>query len=143
MYTEQPIIDAQPNLVAQQHSKLGIASLIISLGTFLLYCLVIIAVVAVVGNKVSTFQNQDPNEIARQMQSGEMNDILIPMVLFVACFFASPVLSIVGLGLGIGGLFQKDKQKVFSILGTVLSSLLLCGSGGFVLLGMLGSFSGK
>jgi hypothetical protein len=141
--TEQPVNYAQPYPVAQGHSKLGIASLILSLGTILLYCLVIVALVALVGNKASTLQNQDPNVIAEQLQSGELNDIMIPMMLFVACFFSSPLVSMVALGLGIGGLFQKDKQKVFPILGTVLSSLLLCGSGGFVLLGLLGSFGGQ
>jgi hypothetical protein len=140
--TEQPMDYAQPYPVAQGHSKLGIASLILSLGTALLYCLVTIVMVVMIGDMATTIQDQDPNVIAEQLQSGELNEVMIPLMLFAVCALGSPVISIVGLGLGIAGLFQKDKQKVFPILGTVLSSLLLCGSGGFVLLGLLGAFSG-
>lgn len=143
MNTEQPINYAQPYPVARGHSKLGIASLILSLGTIVLYCLAVIVLVAVVGNQASTLQTQDPNEIAEQLQSGELNEIMVPMLLFVACFFGSPLVSMIALGLGIGGLFQKDKQRVFPILGTILSSLLLCGSGGFVLLAVLNAFGAQ
>jgi hypothetical protein len=38
-------------------------------------------------------------------------------------YFASPFLFIVALGLGIGGLIQKDRKKLFAILGTVISTL--------------------
>jgi hypothetical protein len=142
--TEQPVIEAQPYpVVAQGHSKIGMASLILSLGTVLLYCLVFVLLIAMVGNEAATFQNQDPNVIAEQLQSGELNDIMIPVVLFVACFFSSPIISLVALGLGIGGLFQKDKSKVFPILGTVLSGVLLCGSGGFVLLALISAMGGQ
>jgi hypothetical protein len=141
--TEQPVIEAQPYPVAQGHSKIGIASLVVSLGTVLLYCLVFVILIAVIGSEASTFQNQNPNEIAEQLQSGELNDIMIPVVLFVACFFGAPVVSLVALGLGVGGLFQKDKSKVFPILGTVFSGLLLCGSGGFVLLALLSAMGGQ
>lgn len=143
MNTEQPPVNSvQPYPTAQEHSKLGIASLILSLGTILLFCLVTIVMVVMVGDKASTFEGQDANEIAEQLQSGEMNDIMVPVILFAACAFGSPVMAMVALGLGIAGLFQKDKQKVFPILGTVLSSLLLCGSGGFVLLSLLTTIGG-
>ncbi len=41
--------------------------------------------------------------------------------------------SLVALGLGIGGLRQKDRKKLFAILGTIFSAFLIC-SIGFLLL---------
>lgn len=142
MSTEQPVSYEQPYSVALGHSKLGIASLILSLGTVLLYCLVTIIMIIMIGDIASTIQDQDPNVIAEQLQSGELNEVMIPLMVFAACAFGSPVMSIIGLGLGIAGFFQKDKQKVFPVLGSIVSSLLLCGSGTFVLLGVISALGG-
>ncbi len=45
------------------------------------------------------------------------------------------LLAFVGVGLGIGTLFQKDKKKIFGILGLIFSSVILLGMGGLMLLG--------
>jgi hypothetical protein len=37
------------------------------------------------------------------------------------------VVDLVALGLGIGGLFQKDRKKIFPILGTIFSTLAIIG----------------
>jgi hypothetical protein len=57
--------------------------------------------------------------------------------------FSAPVLSMVGLGLGIGGLFQKEKSRIFPVLGVIFGALLLCGSGSFVLLSLVGALTGQ
>ena len=48
----------------------------------------------------------------------------------LAIFFVFPFGSLVALGLGIGGLLQNDRKKIFAILGTIFSALtiiyLLC-----------------
>ncbi len=143
MSTEQPVSYEQPYPAAPQgHSKLGIASLILSLGTVVLFCLVTVVLVAMIGDQLSTFQGQDPEAISEQLQSGELNEVMVPLILFAVCLFGSPLIALVALGLGIAGLFQKDKQKVFPIIGTILSGLLLCGSGGFVLLSLMSSLGG-
>jgi hypothetical protein len=46
------------------------------------------------------------------------------------------LLDLVALGLGIGGLIQKDRKKVFAILGTIFSGLTI---GGVLLLMVLGT----
>lgn len=43
---------------------------------------------------------------------------------------------LVSLGLGIGGLVQKDRQKIFAILGTTFSGLIILGTVGLIALGM-------
>lgn len=37
----------------------------------------------------------------------------------------SPFLSLVALGLGIRGLFQKDHKKIYAIIGTIFSAVIL------------------
>jgi hypothetical protein len=37
------------------------------------------------------------------------------------------LVDLVALGLGIGGLFQKDRKKIFPILGTIFSTLAIIG----------------
>jgi hypothetical protein len=51
------------------------------------------------------------------------------------CF--SGGLDLVGLGLGIGGLFQPDRNKTFSILGIVFNLLFLCAVGALMVIGNL------
>ncbi|MBO2680520.1 hypothetical protein I6M56_16940 [Shewanella algae] len=46
------------------------------------------------------------------------------------------LVSLVSLGLGIGGLVQKDRQKIFAILGTTFSGLIILGTVGLIALGM-------
>lgn len=45
--------------------------------------------------------------------------------------------SVVGLALGIAALVQTGRKKVFAILGTVFSALVLFGTGFLILLGLL------
>ena len=53
---------------------------------------------------------------------------------FVVFLFAS----LVALGLGIGGLTEKDQKKLYAILGTVFSVVTLVGTIFLVLLGARG-----
>ena len=46
-------------------------------------------------------------------------------------------MSLVALGLGIGGLRQKDRKKLFAILGTIFSVLLICGIGFLLLFSLI------
>jgi hypothetical protein len=130
----------EPVLEPQGHSRMGIAALAISLGTGLAYLLLIVVLIVTLGGMVST--TQDPNVIVREIQSGNQSGLMVAVVVFGLCMFSSPVLSLVGLGLGIAGVFQKDKRKIFPVLGIVFSSLLLCGSGSVVLLGLMSAFTG-
>jgi hypothetical protein len=60
-------------------------------------------------------------------------DTLTTMVGILA--ICTIVLSLVGVGLGIGGVVQKAQSKVFAIIGLVLNALVLIGLCGILLLG--------
>jgi hypothetical protein len=92
----------------QQHSKLGIASFILSIISII--CIFILLIVA--GTiEVSTPGGMDENSAAAAA---------IGMFYFLFTGF-----SIVGIGLGIAGLFAKDKKKIFAILGLIFSAAVL------------------
>ncbi len=62
------------------------------------------------------------------------------VVVVGGCGVALMALSIVALSLGIVGLSQKDRKKMFQIVGTVLSSVMLLV---WVALLITGSYSGR
>lgn len=91
-----------------KHSGVGIASFVTSIvAGVLIFLLVIIAGVL----EVSTPGGMDEESIAA---------VLIGLFLFA--FLGA---ELVALGLGIGGLIQKDRKKTFAILGVVFSATAL------------------
>jgi len=91
-----------------KHSGVGIASFVTSIvAGVLIFLLVIIAGVL----EMSTPGGMDEESIAA---------VLIGLFLFA--FLGA---ELVALGLGIGGLIQKDRKKIFAILGVVFSATAL------------------
>jgi hypothetical protein len=53
-------------------------------------------------------------------------------------FCGTLIISLVALGLGIGGLIQKDQKKLFAILGTIFSAaIIICFVGGAIVLAVM------
>jgi hypothetical protein len=48
-----------------------------------------------------------------------------------------PLLQLVGLILGIVGIFQHDRSKIFGIIGTVLNGLVMVGFAALMIVAML------
>jgi hypothetical protein len=93
-----------------KHSGLGISSFILSIlaGP----CLFLVFVVA---------------GIMEASTPGGIDEKSPAAVVVGLSFIAFLLLLLVSLGLGIGGLFQKDRKKLFAILGTIFSTgLILC-----------------
>jgi len=90
----------------QKHSGIGIASFITSIvvGILIFFVIVVSGVMAV----------SMPSE-----------GLFVVVGLFVIALL---IADIVALGLGIGGLCQKDRKKIFAILGTVFSSITVVGT---------------
>jgi hypothetical protein len=92
----------------QKHTKLGIASFALSLlagfGMFTL-----IAIAAILGR--IRHWDHDVREVAQ--------------FLGAVCLLALVTTNIAAVGLGIAGLAQADRKKVFAILGTVFAALQL------------------
>jgi len=105
----------------QKHSGVGIASSIMGIAAIVLTVLLIIVAGAM---DASTTDGFDDNAV----------------VVVGGCGVALMALSIVALSLGIVGLSQKDRKKMFQIVGTVLSSVMLLV---WVALLITGSYSGR
>ena len=104
---------------APSQSGLGIASLILSIVSALaIFLLVVLAGVV----ESSTPGGMDENS---------PEAMLIGLLLFA--FIGAALL---GLGLGIGGLVQQNRNKTLAIVGTVLSAVTLVGSMSIILLGL-------
>ena len=104
----------------QKHSGVGIASSIMGIAAIVLTVLPIIVAGAM---DASTTDGLDDNAV----------------VVVGGCGVALMAPGIVALSLGIVGLSQKDRQKMFPIPGTVLSSVMLLG---WVAILITGSYSG-
>lgn len=94
----------------QKHSGLGIASFIVSIVSGILtFLLVVVA---------GVIEASTPGGIDEESAGAIVLGLLL---------FAFLGMLLVGLGLGIAGLFQKERKKIFAILGTVFSSVIfLC-----------------
>ncbi|MCG9748088.1 hypothetical protein [Shewanella sp. Isolate8] len=106
----QPAMQAPstPTAPALKHSGLGIAAFILSiLSTLLIFALVTIA------------------GILEATTPGGMDETSPEAIIVGMLIFAFIGLALVGLGLGIGGLVQKQRKKIFAILGTIFSSVTI------------------
>src|SRR5688572_7517013 len=114
----------------RQHHILGVLSLALALLTTLGYCVTFSIFVGILTRSGIT----DPIEL----QAMAANPATMPQnLLFGAAAFGlfvlgSPVLGVIGLGLGIGGYLQASHEKVVSILGIIFNALLLCGTCGYL-----------
>jgi hypothetical protein len=101
------------------HSGVGIASFIVALfGGFIDAVLIVVA---------GLIELQHPGAIA----PGSSQEALVGLFF---CF--GMLMGLVGLVLGIVGVCQVDRKKVFAILGLVLGALTLVGGGCTIAIGM-------
>ncbi len=105
---------------AVRHSGLGIASLILSIliGTTEF---VMILVAAIIESASEAGMDED-----------SVGTILLGLIMIGGCFLA-----FVGLILGVAGLFQKNRKRVFPVLGTAFNAMILLGVVGLVVVGLL------
>jgi len=113
-----PLAVPVPAAVERKHSGLGISSFVISLGggfaMFLLFCV------------AGFMETTTPGGI------DEDSGVAVVLGLVI---FAVIALHLLGLGLGIGALTQKDRKKVFSVLGLVFNTLVVVGTACVIFLG--------
>ncbi|GGE39674.1 hypothetical protein GCM10007421_12030 [Halopseudomonas oceani] len=102
-----------------KHSGIGIASFVLSIvSAILIFLLIIFA---------GVLETTTPGGMDEESAVA----IVVGLLLFL--FMG---MSLVGFGLGIGGLVQKGRNKIFAILGTVFSGLTIVGAVMLLLLGM-------
>ena len=93
-----------------KHSGIGVASFIISL------------VMAVAAFGLITFAG-----VIEATTPGGMEEESAVAIVIGLSIFGCILVDLVALGLGIGGLIQKDRKKIFSILGTIFSISTIIG----------------
>lgn len=111
--------DGEESMEEQKHSGLGIASFIISMVAGLL----VFIVIAIAG-------------VMEASTPGGMDETSAGAVMVGLFLFLFLGLALVALGLGIAGLLHKQRKKVFSILGTIFSSVTLAGTAFIMMLGL-------
>jgi len=104
--------------VEMKHSRLGIASFIMSI---VIGVLVLVTIVTAGVMQVSTPGGMDENA---------PTTILIGLAILLLLG-----LDVVAIGLGIAGVFQKDCKKVFAILGLVFSTGIIIGTVALMIIG--------
>jgi hypothetical protein len=119
----------QTTVPQKKHSGLGIASFILALVAIIGIIGSVITMVVSVGSAIS-----DPAAINPENPSFAA---LGPAIAASFGMIISVVLSFVGAILGIVALFQKERAKLFSILGTVFNSLIVFGLIALFLIGII------
>ena len=101
----------------KKHSGLGIASFVTSIVAAVFIFFLIVAAGA----------------LGMSSPDGLNRDVATLGGLLVIAFTG---IAFIALGLGIGALFQRERKKIFAILGTVFSGLVILGVSLIILLGM-------
>jgi hypothetical protein len=115
--------DAAPRRPAGplRQSGFGIASSVIGLGTFV----AVIAGFMIVG-LAQQAGNINPNEPGPLL-----------MVVSLSICFGGPLMHVIGLILGVVGIFQHDRSKLFGVMGTVINGLVIFGGLALFVIGFL------
>jgi formate hydrogenlyase subunit 3/multisubunit Na+/H+ antiporter MnhD subunit len=115
-------------------SRMGIASFVLGVLATLLIVLGIVIVLAFTGDVVGTNpQNLTPEDLQRNLENSPGATAALGIAGFG--FFLSPLLHLIGLALGIAGLIQRRRKKLFSWLGTALNGIALLLISGLLALG--------
>ncbi len=94
----------------KKHSRLGIAALIIGILVGMLLCILIVFA-----------------GVIEVSQPGSLTGDSVGAVLLGLLVIGGLLLNLIGIGLGIGGLFQQQRKKLFPILGISINSVILLG----------------
>ena len=101
-----------------KHSRLGVASFVISLVTFVVEVIVIVLAGVL--------------EIEGQMSETSSAVVIVGMLIMLGMFA-----NLVGVGLGIAAVVQKKAKKLFGILGLIFNSCLILLILGLMIIGIM------
>lgn len=121
-----------------RHSRMGIASFVIGILSILGIILFFVLVSSVASSAIgSDPQNFDPNSLSPD------SPLATTLFFLSLLFLGSILITVVGLGLGISGLIQRRRKKLFAALGTALNGLIVLGFVSLIVLGaVLGGVAG-
>lgn len=108
-------------------SRMGIASLVIAVLTTVLFVVLLVVIFSAGGQLLGGADPQSvtPEDVQRNLEESPGT----AGVLGVAGFglAATPILYLLGAALGIAGLVQKRRGRLFAVLGTISNGLILLG----------------
>ncbi|SFE21120.1 hypothetical protein SAMN05216378_2731 [Paenibacillus catalpae] len=119
-----------------KQSGLGIASFILALVTVLLVVGAIISASVFVSGVAGDAQGF-LNEIEGIEGENSLPSEFVSIMIAGLCIIASIGVALIGLILGIVGAVQKNRRKVFAIIGIVLNGLIVLGTAGLVIIGLV------
>lgn len=117
----------------KRHSGLGIASFSIFGGMAVIFVILLIAMIAKVTNEIDIASDSD--EITNAIEN------MPELVVLSFLMFGTIIGNLIGLVLGIIGLIQKERKKIFAILGTVFNGLVIGLVAIILIIGVLAAFS--
>lgn len=105
-----------------RHSRMGIASLMLAVLAIIAIVLFFVISVSVASSEIGNNpQSFDPNSI------DESSPLASTFALLGLGLIGSVLLTVVGFGLGVAGLIQRRRKRLFAILGTILNGLVVLG----------------
>ncbi|NQU23626.1 MAG: hypothetical protein HQ567_20275 [Candidatus Nealsonbacteria bacterium] len=115
-YSEEHLVGRR---IEPRHSGLGIASFVLAL-----FCGVMeVGLIVVAG-------------IMEGSTPGGIDEEAPEVILLGLCLLGGAVLSLLGVGLGIGGLLQSNRKVIFAVLGVLFNAMVILGVLGLMVLGM-------
>ncbi len=106
-------------------SRLGIASLVIAVLTTVLLIVLLVVISNAAGQLLGNAdpQNVTPQDLQRNLEESPGTTGVLGVAGFGLA--ATPLLYLLGAALGIAGLVQKRRGRLFAVLGTVSNGLIL------------------
>lgn len=103
-----------------RHSRMGLASLVIAVLAIIAIVLFFVISVSVASSAVGNDpQSFDPTSIDQN------SPLASTFALLGLGLIGSVLLTVVGFGLGVAGLIQRRRKRLFAILGTILNGLVV------------------
>lgn len=142
---QNPYATNQPSAQKLKHSGVGIAGFVISLTAILAGILCVVFIFAgtfnfLNENETNTELLTDPTVVNEMLLNGELGSGMTLIIVGSLLMFAALGLAFIGVILGIVALIQKNRKKVFSILGVVFNGFILLGFVLLMLIGLANSF---
>jgi MFS family permease len=95
----------------QKHSRLGIASFVVGITSVICSLALLCSFILFIGGSVAS------------KYSGGWEGFFVLFVVGIFCYFLMGF-SMIGIGLGIAGILEKERKSIFAILGLALSALV-------------------
>ena len=108
-----------------RHSRMGVASFVIAI-------LVVVATLALVVGAPLLLSQTDALDLQNfdpaNPQSIDLSDpAIIALQVIGLAFIVSVLLSFVGFGLGVAGVIQRRRKRIFAVIGAVVNGLVIAG----------------